>query len=125
MAEPMRDPVSRMPSQSAQPMPRVSTGATEELFDRSAAATQQLLERGSRSTQELFERLQRRWEELKDRIANPTAVRLSLTRELRDDMDYVRARARYYHEDRPLQAVAMVAGAAFALGLVLGLLRRR
>jgi hypothetical protein len=105
MAEPiLRDPVVSMPSQAGTPRTaRVSTGAT----------------------QQFIERLQRRWEELKDRVASPTAMPPSLIRELRDDIGYVGARARYYHENRPLQALGMIAGTAFALGLLVGLLRRR
>lgn len=72
--------------------------------------------------EELLERLQARWEDLKERVRNPNATnRRGLVDELRDDADYLRARARYHHENRPLHALAIVAGAAFALGLLLGL----
>ena len=74
---------------------------------------------------DVVDHLQRRWEELKDRISEPNAVnRPSLTEELRADADYVWLRARYYHENRPLHALGLVAAGAFAVGLVIGLWRR-
>jgi Na+(H+)/acetate symporter ActP len=74
---------------------------------------------------DVVDHLQKRWEELKDRISEPNAVnRPSLTEELRADADYVWLRARYYHENRPLHALGLVAAGAFAVGLVIGLWRR-
>ena len=77
------------------------------------------------TSNDLLNRLQTRWEDLKQRISEPNAEnRPSLTEELRADADYVRLRARYYHENRPLHALGIVAAGAFAVGLVIGFWRR-
>jgi ElaB/YqjD/DUF883 family membrane-anchored ribosome-binding protein len=78
------------------------------------------------AAEDLSRRLQYRWEELKNRIANPTAEnRPSLIQELRGDVDYIRLRARSYHEERPLQTIGMIAAATFTLGLFIGLARKK
>lgn len=77
------------------------------------------------ATQDFFDWLQVRWEELKDRIANPSAInRPKFVQELRNDADYLRLRARFYHEHRPLHVLGAVAAAGFAVGLFLGFRRR-
>ncbi len=77
------------------------------------------------AAQELLDGLRTRWEDLKERVEKPAAAAgMSLKRELSQDADYVRIRARYYHEKRPLQTLGVVAAAAFAFGLILGLWRR-
>lgn len=77
------------------------------------------------AAQELLEGLRTRWEEMKERVEKQgEATAVSLRRELSQDADYVRIRARYYHEKRPLQTLGVVAAAAFVFGLTLGLWRR-
>lgn len=82
-------------------------------------------QRVSDASQEVLEKVRDRWEDLKNRAegAAEQAGR-SLKRELSEDADYVKIRARYYHVHRPLQVLSTVAVAGFALGLWLGLWRR-
>lgn len=76
-------------------------------------------------SQEMLNELRSRIDELRERVEKQTAATgMSLMRELTQDADYVKIRARYYHQRRPLQAVGMVAAAGFALGLFLGLWRQ-
>jgi len=73
----------------------------------------------------LLDELQTRWKELKERVENSaSATRRSLKTELSEDAEYVKIRARYYHERQPLEAVGMVAASAFIVGLILGFWRR-
>jgi ElaB/YqjD/DUF883 family membrane-anchored ribosome-binding protein len=73
----------------------------------------------------LLDELQRRWQELKERVENSaTATRRSLATEMSEDAEYVKIRARYYHERQPLEAVGMVAASAFVVGMILGFWRR-
>lgn len=77
------------------------------------------------ASQALLEQLQRRGHELKARMESTArGARRSLATELNDDMDYVKVRARYYHERQPLQAVGIVAACAFVLGMIFGFWRR-
>ncbi|MFP5277300.1 MAG: phage tail assembly chaperone [Acidobacteriota bacterium] len=77
------------------------------------------------ASEDLLQELRTRWEELKERTEKQaTHTSRSLRRELHQDADYVRIRARYYHENRPLQTLGVVAAAGFLLGLTLGLWRR-
>ncbi len=75
-----------------------------------------------RSVQEFRDRLKARWEGLNERLASrgTSGPLPALKLELRDDADYVVRRARYYHELQPLNAVGMVAAAAFILGAAIG-----
>ena len=83
------------------------------------------LPRVKTATNELLEELRTRWEDLKARTEEQAlAASRSLRRELSEDAHYVRIRARYYHESRPLQTLSAVAAAGFVLGLTLGLWRR-
>lgn len=77
------------------------------------------------ASQEMLEELHKRLEDLRERVEKQTSdVGMSLRRELNQDADYVKIRARYYHEHRPLQALGIVAAAGFALGVFVGLWRR-
>lgn len=77
------------------------------------------------ASQALLEQLQQRWEELKARLeSSAAATQRSLATELREDTEYVKVRARYYHERQPLQTVGMAAAGAFLLGMMLGFWRR-
>ena len=72
----------------------------------------------------VFRELKARSEELRDWVANrATANSASILHEIQYDAEYLRLRARYYHERRPLFALGAVAGAAFGFGLILGLWR--
>lgn len=77
------------------------------------------------SSQEMMDELRRRLEDLRERVEKQTSeVGMNLKRELSQDADYVKIRARYYHERRPLQTLGMVAAAGFVLGVFVGLWRR-
>lgn len=77
------------------------------------------------SSQEMMGELRKRLEELRERVEKQTSeAGVSLKRELSQDADYVKIRARYYHERRPLQTLGMVAAAGFVLGVFVGLWRR-
>ncbi len=77
------------------------------------------------ASEDLLQELRSRWEELKERTEKQAAhTSRTLGRELQQDADYVRIRARYYHENRPLQTLGVAAAAGFMLGLTLGLWRR-
>lgn len=77
------------------------------------------------ASQEMLEELHKRLEDLRERVEKQTTgVGMSLRRELNQDADYVKIRARYYHEHRPLQALGIVAAAGFVLGVFVGLWRR-
>lgn len=81
--------------------------------------------KGCTPPQEMLDELRSRLDALRDRVEKQaSATGTSLKRELAQDADYVRIRARYYHERQPLQAVGMVAAGGFVLGLFLGLWRR-
>lgn len=119
MAEPVsRDPVppepARRPGPQAVPAvtPRQAANAEPALPPSVPART---------PAQEMLQDLIHQLEELKQRLEREG---LSLKRELSQDAEYVKRRARYYHEHRPFQALGMVAMATFAVGLILGLWRR-
>jgi len=76
-------------------------------------------------SQEMLEELRRRLEHLRERVERHTRdAGVSLKRELSHDADYIKIRARYYHERRPLQTLGMVAAAGFVFGVIVGLWRR-
>jgi ElaB/YqjD/DUF883 family membrane-anchored ribosome-binding protein len=76
-------------------------------------------------SQEMLEELRHRLEHLRERVERHTRdAGVSLKRELSHDANYVKVRARYYHERRPLQTLGMVAAAGFVLGVIVGLWRR-
>lgn len=88
-------------------------------------AASETMRRVRTASEDLLQELRTRWEELKERTEKQaTHTSRSLRRELHQDADYVRIRARYYHENRPLQTLGVVAAAGFLLGLTLGLWRR-
>lgn len=75
--------------------------------------------------QEVLRELRTRLDELRERVEKQAeASGRTLRRELTEDAEYVKIRARYYHQRRPLQALGMVAMGTFVLGLCLGLWRR-
>jgi len=103
----------------AEPMLRetVSRGSSEALGREGMHVSRSAAE-------DMLESLQARWEELKERLSDPNAAGPTFMRELREDLDYVRVRARYYHQHRPLTVLGAVAATGFVLGLLLGFRRR-
>lgn len=76
-------------------------------------------------TDEMIQQWRARWDEMRERVRRPVNdARRGLARELNQNADYVRNRARHYHQHRPLQVLGVIAAAGFALGLLLGLWRR-
>lgn len=147
MAEPdLRDPASPEPARRPGPQPvRAASPEVPALVDparelpattssqrtSSGPATRTRTGTGARApkartaSQEMLEELRRRLEELRERVEKQTSeAGVSLKRELSQDADYVKIRARYYHERRPLQALGMVAAAGFVFGVFVGLWRR-
>lgn len=107
------------------PFSEVPARGTQAKAADAKQAAAEALRRTRTATEELFQELRVRWEELKQRSEEQAmAAGRSLGRELNQDAKYVRIRARYYHENRPLQTLGVVAAAGFVLGLALGLWRR-
>ncbi len=78
-----------------------------------------------RPQQERVQQWRARWEEMRKRVKQPVQdASHNLARELSNNADYVKARARHYHQHRPLHVLGVIAAVGFALGLVLGLRRR-
>jgi hypothetical protein len=69
--------------------------------------------------------LRSQWQQWRSRAqTSADAARRGLATEVNQDVDYVKLRARHYHERQPLQAVGMVAASAFAVGMIFGFWRR-
>jgi ElaB/YqjD/DUF883 family membrane-anchored ribosome-binding protein len=74
---------------------------------------------------EMVRQWRARWEEMRNSVQRPVReAGRNLKREVTQDTDYVKGRARHYHEHRPLHVLGVIAATGFALGLVLGLRRR-
>lgn len=98
--------------------------AEVELRDRAQGAVAKQARAAKSAARDLVEGLRTQLDKVNDRIDNPAAKKFPcLGEELRDDANYVVRRVRYFHEYRPLNAVGLVAGTAFALGLAIGLWR--
>lgn len=141
MAEPvLRDPVSPEPARRPGPQPvRAASPEVPAFVDpahelpattggertSSGPAPRARAPRARTPSQEMLEELRRRLEDLRERVEKQTSeAGISLKRELSQDADYVKIRARYYHERRPLQTLGMVAAAGFVFGVFVGLWRR-
>jgi ElaB/YqjD/DUF883 family membrane-anchored ribosome-binding protein len=75
---------------------------------------------------ELVKQLRAQWESLRHRVQDPAEdAGRKLARELRANTNYLKYRARDYHEHQPLQVLAVAAAAGFVLGMMLGFLRKR
>lgn len=100
---------------------RASRTHTPPRGSHTPTAAQEML----RELRTRLEEMHGRLEELRVRVEKQTAAAgLSLKHELSQDADYVKTRARLYHEQRPLQAMGMIAATTFVLGLFLGFWRR-
>lgn len=119
---PAIDPAHELPPPTSERQPRSEpTTPTRATRVRAAARPP----RTRTSSQEMMEELRKRLEELRERVEKQASeAGVSLKRELSQDADYVKIRARYYHERRPLQALGMVAAAGFVFGVFVGLWRR-
>lgn len=77
------------------------------------------------AAQRLRSRLHDRWQQVSDTVTDAvseTAAQIPVfKRELADDAQRLAGRARLYHETQPISALGVVAAAAFAVGLVVGL----
>lgn len=130
MAEPvLRDPVRRPgPQPVPAPTPVVIDPSHELPAHTTSNRTSGLSARPPRArtpSQEMLDELRGRLEHLKERVEKHTSeAGTSLKRELSRDADYVKIRARYYHQRRPLQTLGMVAAAGFVFGVFVGLWRR-
>lgn len=79
----------------------------------------------SKPSPELLKQLRAQWKSLRHRVQDPAKeTGRKLARELRADADYVKHRARGYHERQPLQVLGVAAAAGFVLGLMLGFWKR-
>jgi ElaB/YqjD/DUF883 family membrane-anchored ribosome-binding protein len=75
---------------------------------------------------EVVRQLRAQWESLRHRVQDPAEkAGRKLARELRANTNYVKYRARTYHERQPLQVLGVAVAAGFVLGLMLGFLRKR
>lgn len=135
MADPVqRDPASPEPARRPGPQPvharsyeAPAIDPAHELSSHSepTETTPTHPPRMRTSSQEMMDELRRRLEELRDRVEKQTsAIGTSLKRELSHDADYVKVRARYYHDRRPVQTLGIVAAAGFVFGMLVGLRRR-
>ena len=144
MAEPvLRDPASTEPVRPPGPQPVLAAATIDpshelppppagQSRDRATPAPRHRASglsarppRGRTPSQEMLEELRHRLEHLRERVERRTSeAGTSLKRELKHDADYVKVRARFYHERRPLQTLGMVAAAGFVLGVFVGLWRR-
>lgn len=114
------DPSHELPATASEPRKSIPAPASTGRTRSSMRAP-----RGRTASQEMLEELRKRLEDLRERVEKQTSeAAVSLKRELSQDADYVKIRARYYHERRPLQALGMVAAAGFVLGVFVGLWRR-
>lgn len=105
-------------------MPEVAAKAGA-VVESATQAVEEKAGEAARAAQRLGDHLQERWQRVNERLrrasAQARAELPALQQELREDAEYVAVRARYYHETRPLSALGMVAAAAFALGMIVGL----
>lgn len=130
MAEPvLRDPARRP---GPQPVPAAAPAVIDpshelpsHTISNRTSSVSARPPRARTPSQEMLEELRGRLEHLKNRVERHTSeTGISLKREFRRDADYVKIRARYYHDRRPLQTLGMVAAAGFVLGVFVGLWRR-
>lgn len=77
------------------------------------------------TAQALRAQFREQWQQWRTRAqSSADSARRSLATEINQDVDYVKIRARHYHERQPLQAVGIVAASAFVVGMIFGFWRR-
>lgn len=69
----------------------------------------------------LRSRLHERWQQVSDTVSETAAELPAFKQELADEAQRLAGRARLYHRTQPISALGVVAAAAFALGMVIGL----
>lgn len=89
--------------------------------ETTAAAIREKAESTLRAAQRLRERLQEGWQQVSDTVTETAAQLPAFKQEFAGDAQRLAGRARLYHQARPINALGVVAAAAFALGLVIGL----
>lgn len=97
---------------------------TEVASAAASAKVRETAESTVRAARQLTDRLQDGWQQMSDCV-NETRARIPVFKqELREDAAYIAERARYYHEERPIHTLGVIAAAAFVLGIAIGLGRR-
>jgi ElaB/YqjD/DUF883 family membrane-anchored ribosome-binding protein len=122
---PAIDPSHELPAHASEPQTSSApTSPTPNTHSRTSGVSPRPA-RARTPSQEMLVELRSRLEHLRARIEKQTGeAGISLKRELNHDADYLKIRARDYHERRPLQTLGMVAAAGFVLGVFVGLWRR-
>jgi len=96
----------------------------QEKTEAASAKVRETAETTMRAARQLKERLQDGWQQMSDCVSETKSQIPVFKQELREDAAYIKERARYYHEARPLSVLGVIAAAAFVLGIAIGLGRR-
>lgn len=89
--------------------------------ETTAASLLEKAEATLHAAQRLRSKLHDRWQQVSETVSETAAQFPAYGQELADDAQRLAGRARLYHQTRPISALGVVAAAAFALGMVIGL----
>jgi ElaB/YqjD/DUF883 family membrane-anchored ribosome-binding protein len=89
--------------------------------ETTAATLREKAEATLQAAQRLRSSLQERFQQVSNTVTETAAQLPAFKQELTDDAQRLARRARLYHQARPISALGVVAAAAFALGIVIGL----
>lgn len=89
--------------------------------DATAATLLEKAEATLDAAKRLRSRLHERWQQVSDTVSETAAELPAFKQELADEAQRLADRARLYHQTCPISALGVVAAAAFALGMAIGL----
>lgn len=96
----------------------------QEKTEVATAKVRETAETTVRAARQLKDRLQDGCQQMSDCVTETRARIPAFKQELREDAAYIAERARYYHEERPIHTLGIIAAAAFVIGIAIGLGRR-